>query len=70
LEAILKRFYVIYNFFLAIVDILKILMTARGNDDDGNSNSIQFNSIQFIYLQNLTAERPITKLAQARKCEE
>jgi hypothetical protein len=28
---------------------------------------IQFNSIQFIYVQNLTAQRPITKLAQARK---
>jgi hypothetical protein len=25
------------------------------------------NSIQFIYVQNLTAQRPITKLAQARK---
>jgi hypothetical protein len=24
------------------------------------------NSIQFIYVQNLTAQRPITKLAQAR----
>jgi hypothetical protein len=31
---------------------------------------IQFNSIQFIYVQNLTAQRPITKLAQARKWEE
>jgi hypothetical protein len=31
---------------------------------------IQFNSIQFIYGQNLTAQRPITKLAQARKWEE
>jgi hypothetical protein len=28
------------------------------------------NSIQFIYVQNLTAQRPITKLAQARKWEE
>jgi hypothetical protein len=28
---------------------------------------IQFKSIQFIYVQNLTAQRPITKLAQARK---
>jgi hypothetical protein len=25
------------------------------------------NSIQFIYVQNLTAQRPITKLAQAKK---
>jgi hypothetical protein len=33
-------------------------------------NLIQFNSIQFIYVQNLTAQRPITKLAQARKWEE
>jgi hypothetical protein len=31
---------------------------------------IQLNSIQFIYVQNLTAQRPITKLAQARKWEE
>jgi hypothetical protein len=27
------------------------------------------NSIQFIYVQNLTAQRTITKLAQARKWE-
>jgi hypothetical protein len=31
---------------------------------------IQFNSIQFNYVQTLTAQRPITKLAQARKWEE
>jgi hypothetical protein len=35
------------------------------HDDDDNNNSIQF-----IYVQNLTAQRPITKLAQARKWEE
>jgi hypothetical protein len=28
------------------------------------------NSIKFIYVQNSTAQRPITKLAQARKWEE
>jgi hypothetical protein len=28
------------------------------------------NSVQFIYVQNLTAQRPVTKLAQARKWEE
>jgi hypothetical protein len=28
------------------------------------------NSIQFIYVQNLTAQMPITKLAPARKWEE
>jgi hypothetical protein len=33
---------------------------------ENNNNSI----IQFIYVQNLTAQRPITKLAQARKWEE
>jgi hypothetical protein len=32
--------------------------------------TLSFNSIQFIYVQNLTAQRPITKLAQARKWEE
>jgi uncharacterized membrane protein affecting hemolysin expression len=26
--------------------------------------------IQFLYVQNVTAQRPITKLAQARKWEE
>jgi hypothetical protein len=29
--------------------------------------TIQFNSIQFIDVENLTARRAITKLAQARK---
>jgi hypothetical protein len=32
-----------------------------------NNNNNNNNSIQFIYVQNLTAQRPITKLAQARK---
>jgi hypothetical protein len=32
------------------------------------NNSIKF--IPFIYVQNLTAQRPITKFAQARKWEE
>jgi hypothetical protein len=31
---------------------------------------IQLNSIQFSYVQNLTAKNPIIKLAQARKWEE
>jgi hypothetical protein len=35
-----------------------------------NMMIIQFHSIQFIYVQNLTAQRPITKLARARKWEE
>jgi hypothetical protein len=38
----------------------------RSKKESENNN----NSIQFIYVQNLTAQRPITKLAQARKWEE
>jgi hypothetical protein len=35
--------------------------------NNNNNNNNNNNSIQFIYVQNLTAQRPITKLAQARK---
>jgi hypothetical protein len=34
---------------------------------NNNNNNNNDNSIQFIYVQNLTSQRPITKLAQARK---
>jgi hypothetical protein len=44
--------------FLVIYNILILIIY--------NNN----NSIQFIYVQNLTAQRPITKLAQARKWAE
>jgi hypothetical protein len=50
-------------------------MDCRAIDDDdddnnNNNNNNNNNSIQFIYMQNLTVQRPITKLAQARKWEE
>jgi hypothetical protein len=48
----------IINFFPLILEELVIYF------------SYCFNSIQFIYVQNLIAQRPITKLAQARKWEE
>jgi hypothetical protein len=37
---------------------------------DSTEEKLKFNSNQFIYVQNLTAQRPITKLAQAREWEE
>jgi hypothetical protein len=40
---------------------------SSSNNNNNNNNSIPFN---IIYVQNLTAKRPITKLAQARKWEE
>jgi hypothetical protein len=61
-----------------MLDTLVILQTTywpveyfnNYNSSNNCNNSIQFNSIQFIYVQNLTAQRPITKLGQARKWEE
>jgi hypothetical protein len=49
--------------------IKKLKERARPNEGLGihNNNNNNNNKIQFIYVQNLTAQRPITKLAQARK---
>jgi hypothetical protein len=44
---------------------MKILCHEMNNNNSNNNNNN--NSIQFIYVQNLTAQMPITKLAQARK---
>jgi hypothetical protein len=52
------------------VILVRHILFAVNSDDTTTTTTTTTtnnNSIQFIYVQNLTAQRPITKLAQARK---
>jgi hypothetical protein len=64
---------VVESVVLVLVLVLVVMLMKRReekkeiyDDDDGddNYNSIQFNSILVYLRANLTAQRPITKLAQ------
>jgi hypothetical protein len=62
----LRYTYVLHICLIPLGQLSYFTTSSSSSSSSGNSSTIQFNSIHIYLRANLTAQRPITKLARVR----